>query len=169
MGGILEPPCFTLGEDRDSMPRSQLPHHELIHQADGYRAADPALQDGAGLSQYSCPPGMIRTRCIGRGFQNLPRASITEAKEEKAQKRRKRKNTKRELVVGYAIACWVGNGTRLTAWLPNLRLCTYMDYSFGSGLLTLVFRGDSLCRCLFVRLRFVNLICCIFVKKRIQT
>lgn len=60
MGGILELPCVTPG-DRDSMTRLQSiqSHHEQI-QAEDCRAVDPALQDGAGLSQYSYPRGMIR-------------------------------------------------------------------------------------------------------------
>lgn len=64
---------------------------------------------------------------------------------------------KRELVVGSAIACWA---MALNCVVAQLVTCTYMDIrsyvEFCRQCL-----ADSLCRCVFVRPRFVNLICCI--------
>ena len=122
-------------------------------QAEDCRAADPALQDGAGLSQYWYPPGMIRTQCNKQWVSEFIKGYFQS--NGKTQKRRKRKFAKKSWCV-LLLRVWQWHST---VWLLNRRL-VHMDIrSF------LVFwhqrLGDSLFWYLFVRPKFVNFICCV--------
>jgi len=115
-------------------PSSEAPHQFRP------RTAGPLIQRSK--MEQGCPS--IDTHqewsehsAIGSGFQNLSRA-ISKAMG-KTQKRRKRKNAKKELVVFFAIACWA---MALTVWSLNRRL-VHMDIrSFlVFWVLTAAFRG----------------------------
>jgi hypothetical protein len=57
-------------------------------------ADDPALQDGAGMPQYSCPRGMVRTK-VQKGVYSRNYQGVLVYYQEKKDKEK----TKREMVL----------------------------------------------------------------------